>query len=358
MIIYSGLLALFCFMTIVNIASMPRLKRKEQMSGQKLSVLIPMRNEERNAAAVIQSVQSIHWPNLECIVLNDGSTDRTEERLIESIGRDQRFTIVNGKELPEGWVGKVHACHQLGKRASGDYLLFLDADVRVKPVAIIEAVTLLQKRSAGLLSGFARFPARPVLAKLLVPMQPFFVFFHLPVLLANWTKWAAASAAHGGFMLFTREAYEAAGGHQSVKGSLVEDVHIMRNVKKAGHKAMIANIAPSVTCTMYETNAETWEGFLKNTFNGLGRSKGAAALLILFYAVFYVAPLFLLFAGYWLPYLLIVLQKLLVDAAARQSLWYAPFMPLSAAAFIVLLLSAMTRPVHTWKGRTYSNKKP
>ncbi|MET1030457.1 MAG: glycosyl transferase family 2, partial [Domibacillus tundrae] len=91
-------------------------------------------------------------------------------------------------------------------------------------------------------------------------------------------------------MLFSRETYKAAGGHKPLKNSLVADVHLAREVKRKGNKAVIANIAPSVTCTVYETNKETWEGFLKNSFNGIGRSKAAAGLLVLFYTVFYIVP--------------------------------------------------------------------
>ncbi|HSI66638.1 MAG TPA: glycosyltransferase family 2 protein, partial [Planococcus sp. (in: firmicutes)] len=192
---------------------MPRLPKKPDLVSEPLvSVLVPMRNEERNVEALIKSLRASSYNRMEFIVLNDQSTDRTQEKLEAAIGQDPRFTILQGRQLPEGWVGKVHACHQLQEAAGGDYLLFIDADIQFKPQAIEQSLALMNRRHAKLLTGFPAFEVPPFLSKLLVPMMHFVVFFHLPIMLANFSRFRAATAACGMWMMFERKSYEKMGG--------------------------------------------------------------------------------------------------------------------------------------------------
>lgn len=359
-------LAAFLVWTIFNSFFMPALPSTPSVYGQPLlSVLVPMRNEERNVKALIASLKRNTYPNCEFIILNDKSTDRTQQLLESQVAGDSRFTLLQGAELPPGWVGKVHACHQLQKAASGDYLMFVDADINFSPQAFEQSLALMQKTEAKSLSGFPAFEVAPFLSKLLVPMQHFVVLFHLPLLLANYISFPAATAAHGAWMLFERKAYDDIGGHQAVHSSLVEDVHISREIKKAGHRMLLANITKSVSSRMYETNAEVWEGFLKNSYTGVGRSPLLAFGLAAFYIAFYISPLFFaaygLFTLQWLfvmPYILSCLQQGYVMVRTRQNPLLALLMPLQAGAMIAVLLHAMkkswSKQAYSWKGRNYS----
>lgn len=363
--IFSLCLAFFLIWTVINSLFMPALPKNPSVSGKSLlSVMVPMRNEERNVESLVASLKNSTYPNSEFIILNDQSTDRTQDFLEKEIGGDSRFTLLQGAELPAGWVGKVHACHQLQKAATGEYLMFVDADINFSPQAFEQSLALLQKSSSKSLSGFPAFEVTPFLSKLLVPMQHFVVFFHLPLALANYASFPAATAAHGAWMLFDRKAYDEIGGHQSVHNSLVEDVHISREIKKAGHRMMLANITESVSSKMYETNNEVWEGFLKNSYTGIGRSPIMAIFLTLFYILFYVSTAVLAVIGsimfeplFLLPYLLISLQQLFVMVKTRQNPLLAFLMPLQAAAMIGVLLHAMkksrSRQAYSWKGRNY-----
>lgn len=356
----------FFFWIVLNRLFLPALPKKAALAKAPfVSVLVPMRNEERNVPSIVRSLKQTDWEHAEFIILNDQSTDGTQAALEREIAEDPRFTVLQGVELPSGWVGKVHACHQLQKRATGDYLFFVDADVRFRKQAIRQTLSLMEKRKAALVSGFPAFEVPVFLSKLLVPMLHFVVLFHLPLPLANYTKFPAATAANGMWMAFERQAYESIGGHEAVRASLVEDVHIARTLKKAGYKVVLANITASVTCRMYETSGEVWEGFLKNSYTGIGRSPLIASLLTLFYAGFYIFPLFLAAAGLfsgnflWLvPYFLTVLQRWYVDMVTNQR-WYLAFlMPLQAAAMLAVMLAAMRKSMknesYTWKGRHYS----
>ncbi|MGM0845754.1 MAG: glycosyltransferase [Bacillota bacterium] len=371
---YSFLLLIFLVWTVINsffLPSLPKKTEKNTIYDEKVSILVPLRNEEKNASLLVENLKKLTHPKLEILFLDDNSTDDTKKLLREAVDGDSRFTIIDGTSLPAGWSGKVHACDQLSKKASGDYFLFLDADVQLEAHTVQQGLKLLKKKKAGMITGFPRFPVSPLLEQWFVPLQQFFVVFHLPIWPANHTTRKEFTAAHGAFLFFTREAYEAAGGHESIRDSIVDDVHITRKVKEAGHKAVLCNVTDFVTCKMYSSNKEVWEGFSKNLFPGLDRSVPFVVMISLFYLSFYVFPLPLALYGlyngffleqwnllYFTPLLLIVLQKLWVNFIMKQKLVLSLWMPIASGAFIVLIFNSMMYGLrnkgYSWKGRTYS----
>ncbi|PYZ98523.1 glycosyl transferase family 2 [Alteribacter lacisalsi] len=365
--ILTAVLAVSIVITGLNTFLLPRLKtdRKADRHPPSVDVFVPLRNEERNVPDLIASLKGLTAPNLTFFLLDDGSSDRTGELLTALTDDDPRFYLLKGKPLPEAWVGKVHACHQLSKNGSGEFALFVDADVRLAHGTVESLLSCFKRPETGLVTGFPKTPAKGVLGSLLIPMQHFVVHFHLPVLLANYTTFAPATAAHGAFMMFRRSAYEKAGGHKAVKSSLVEDVHLARQMKKSGYRVTLANVSDAVTCYMYETDREVWEGFSKNLFPGLGRSLPLAVFVTLFYLLFYTAPgifAILVLLGslemvWLLPYSLGVVHKGIVDWSVRQKLWLCILMPASALMTVVLLwysaFLGVFRRGFSWKGRVY-----
>lgn len=362
---FIAILSIFVAITFLHSLLLPSLKRGMRVVGEPLvSILVPMRNEQMNVKGMVSSLKKQTYPNFEVLILDDESTDGTRDALNLATYGDNRFRIVTGSEKPEGWIGKVYACHQLGQQAKGEYLLYIDADVRIEPAAVETALAFMQRHKLFLLSGFSRFLLPTWLNQLLVPMQHFIVLFHLPIALANWTKWPAATAAHGGFMFFERTAYEAIGGHESVHSEIVEDVAISKRMKANGYKMWLANITEFCSCTMYETNEGVWKGFSKNIYNGLGRSVGMATLVIILYVTMYVFPAILLVLALFLdqplwlvPYALITLQALIVYRTTREPLFLAFLLPASALALVLLLGNAMRQSLQgqqvEWKGRFY-----
>lgn len=363
---YSFILGAFVLGTFLNVLFLPSPPRNTSLKNMPLvSVLIPMRNEFRNVQGLVAALKKQNYNHFEVLILDDESTDGTFEALQMAISQDMRFRVIKGSVKPEGWVGKVHACHQLSGQARGEYLFFVDADVRLTPDAISHSLSMMQQKKIALLSGFSRFVLPTWLNKLLVPMQHFIVLFHLPIALANYTKWPAATAAHGGFMFFDRSAYEAIGGHGAVRSEIVEDVALARRIKQHGRRMWLVNVTRFASCTMYSTNQEVWSGFAKNIFNGIGRSTSFAISIIFFYSLFYVAPGVLFLIGLLveqqlllLPYFLICLQAALVYVKTREPIGLAFVMPASALAFVTLLGYAVVqakngKPVE-WKGRFYT----
>ncbi|WP_026689381.1 glycosyltransferase [Alteribacter aurantiacus] len=361
------LLLFSLILTIINTISLPKITQKNlssDVSYPTVNLYIPLRNEERHVESLIENLKKLTYPNLSIYLLDDGSTDNTHALLKTFIRTDSRFTLLQGIELPKEWVGKVHACHQLSKHGDGEFALFMDADVTIAP-STIEAMIEEFDQNTGLITGFPKNPVHGMLGHLLVPLQHFVVHFHLPVLLSNKTTYTAATAAHGAFMMFRRASYDRIGGHESVKNSLVEDVHISRQVKKSGYRVKLSNITSLVSCDMYHSNREVWEGFAKNMFPGLGRSLSLVIVLSITYSLLYVAPLGLLLLSlsgvlplvYMLPYVVGVLQKGTVDWATGQKWWLSFLMPFSAILMISLLWYStylgMFKKGFSWKGRVY-----
>ena len=125
--------------TALNIISVKTL-RVNQKVAYHFEILIPMRNEAKNVSGAISSALN---QNGSIKVLNDFSTDQTLENLQAFL---PQIEILQGKELPEGWLGKNFACHQLAINAKSDYLVFLDADVRLKPGAVNEAIKYMESK--------------------------------------------------------------------------------------------------------------------------------------------------------------------------------------------------------------------
>lgn len=364
LVLYCVLLASFVVWTFFNCMALPKPK-EGAFTPQLVSVLIPMRNEASNAQHCIDMLKKLSYPELQFVIYNDHSTDDTAAIVHQATLHDTRFQIVEGGPLPQGWVGKVHACHQLSKYAKGEYFAFVDADVTLAQDTFEKMISTMQRRQVGLITGFPRFYYTNWLDRLVIPMMHFFVNFHLPIYLANQTTWPAATAANGAFLLFDKETYEKIGGHTSVQHSLLEDVEITRAVKRQNRRVLLTNVTDDVSCKMYSNSQQTWEGFSKNTFHGLGYSLVNAFLFSGFYAVCFILPLVLALYGigsgqwlYSLPYALIIMQRMISDWTSKTPVYYTFFMPLSTIAVLSILWNSVythyTKKTYRWKGREYS----
>ncbi|MGJ9382456.1 hypothetical protein [Salipaludibacillus sp. CF4.18] len=149
-----------------------------------------------------------------------------------------------------------------------------------------------------------------------------------------------------------------------MKDSLVEDIHITRNINKRGYKALLVNNTNTVRCYMYNTSKVVWDGFSKNLFPGLGRNPFLVVILILFYFGFFVMPLpfaiwGIVTANYmWvLPFICSIIIKGIVDFMTHQKKWLCFFIPFSAMGMITLLCFSTYLGIFkrgfSWKGRTY-----
>lgn len=277
-------------MTLWNIALFPRTRTDAAPAGQpSVSVCIPMRNEQTNVVDCIAAILASDYSNLLVLVYDDQSDDQTPELLKQMMQRDSRVRVVPTRPLPAGWVGKQWACWQLGQAATTDRMLFIDADVRLETDCLRRALAAQDDRAAALISTFPRQVCGTLGEALLVPLIHFILLSYLPFVRMRSTGDPNACAACGQFILVSRDAYTTLGGHSSCMNSMHEGVKMPRVFRKAGFKTDLFDGTDIVSCRMYRGLAQTWRGFAKNAFEGLG-SIGLLVFITIMHAVGHVLP--------------------------------------------------------------------
>jgi glycosyltransferase involved in cell wall biosynthesis len=345
--------------TLFNVLFPPVLKRQKQKDEPLVSVLIPARNEEKNIGNLLNDLQNQSYSNIEIIVFNDQSTDRTEEIVEAFTNADNRFRMGNSEGLPNGWLGKSFACHQLSQKASGDYFLFLDADVRVESELIESALAQMQQHQLKLLSIFPKQEMKTLAEKVTVPVMNSILLSLLPMILTRESSRPSLAAANGQFMLFEKEAYLQLQPHEKVKKDLVEDILIARLYKKAGLKMQCMTGNETIRCRMYQNLNDALNGFSRSVAEFFGGSHLAAFLYWLFGTFGIFAIIFGLSAPFSFIALALILGIILfVSTASKQPFWqnllFAIPRQLLLGAIIFLSFRNKKLKKTKWKGRNIS----
>uniref|UniRef100_Q3AU35 Glycosyl transferase n=1 Tax=Chlorobium chlorochromatii (strain CaD3) TaxID=340177 RepID=Q3AU35_CHLCH len=336
-----------------------------------VSILVPARNEAHNIERCINSLLQQRYESFEVLVLDDGSTDATPTLLAELAQHAGGvLQVLQGDPLPQGWHGKAWACQQLGEAAHGDLLLFTDADTVHHPTALARSVAALQASQASMLSMTPLQTMHSWWEKIVVPLVYVVLMNFLPLRFVRTTSIPAFSFANGQFILIERTMYRQLNGHAAVRQQLVEDVWLCMAVKKAGGRVVAINGVDLVSCRMYRSGKEVWEGFSKNIFAGLGYYHSALFGLLALIALFYIIPIALLTTSvvqanysathFWLPLVQVVLafaNRWLVAFTFHQSRFMVFFHPLTMVAFFAIACNSWYWIVSGkgagWKGRRY-----
>ena len=328
--------------------------------GPLVSIVVPARDEERGIRSAVGTLAAQAYGNLEVIVVDDESSDRTAEEA--RAAATDRVRVLAGRSVPVGWVGKSWACHQGYEQARGEWLLFTDADVRHAPDTVGRAVALAEKRRVegltllpvletdGVVERTVQ-PAAAVLIRSFVAPGPAVRSPHTPVAIAA-----------GGFILVSRAAYERIGGHAAIRHELVDDQMLAVRLKAGGTPLLLASSGGRVRVRMYMGARETVRGWRKNTSAGLGEgSLVAASLLAAVGAVSSVAPIAALVRGpRWAGAAGLALQiaaRGAADEVAPTPPRHWPLFP--AGALLLSLLSLVSsfdrlRGGVVWRGRRYA----
>jgi len=341
-----------------------------------ISVLLPARNEERNIGLALSTLADQDYPKYEVIILDDGSGDATGRIARQWSDSDSRFRVIRGKPLPEGWGGKSFACHQLSQEASGDLLLFIDADTIHSRQSISSAVAELSRSRAGLLTVIPRQIMGSFWEKVILPLLHFSTFCFLPMPLVTLTRSPKLAMANGQFMLFRRDVYRLVGGHEAVRTALVEDVWLSRLVKQHGFLLAIRDGADVVSCRMYQSLPEVWAGFSKNLFAGFQYSIPMISAVMMFNALTSIVPFVVLVGGLvvtggstdpWFSLVIgqtaiITAIRLLIALRFRLDLWPALVHPVAMVMLIGIAVNSCRWVLGgggaQWKGRAYNFRKP
>lgn len=283
-IIVSILLVLYALFEW-NLRVYRKFSRKPLARYPKLSVLIPCRNEEKRLEANLRSILSQDHPDFEVIVLDDNSTDSTPQILSRLVSAHPRLRVIRGRPLEPGWQGKNFACHQLSEAASGEWLLFADADTVQSPGALKAAAQEAEARSAALVSTFPRQLFHSKGDELTVPLMFFILLSFLPMFFTDkkipFARGAFATGC-GQFVLVRRDAYRAVGGHAAVGARISEGPLLAGRVKSAGFRIVLADGSDWVACRMYEGFRQTFDGFSRSVFASMG---GSIAAMLFFLTV-------------------------------------------------------------------------
>ncbi|MGY1603432.1 glycosyltransferase family 2 protein [Geodermatophilus sp. SYSU D00815] len=242
-----------------------------------VTVVLPVRDEERQVAACLAGLLDQRGvPDLRVVVVDDGSTDRTVD-VVRAVA-DPRVQLVRAGEPPPGWLGKPHAC-AVGAAEAGDddgVLVFLDADVRLWPDALAAAVAVLDAHGLDLVSPWPRPLAGTAAERLVQPLSPWLWATTLPLRLAERSPRPSLAAANGQFLVVRERAYRAAGGHAAVAGEVLEDLALLRAVKRAGGRGVPVDGSRLAACRMYEGWPQLRDGYAKSLWATVGGSPAAS----------------------------------------------------------------------------------
>ena len=230
----------------------------------KLSIIVPVHNEQRVIDACATSLRRQDYQNVELVFVLDRCTDDTERLLAQHAEADPRIVIVRIEACPDDWTGKCHAAQLGADRATGEWLLFTDADTRFAPALARAAVLLAMDWPVHLLSLLTtltvdyrfEWAAQPVATMNLVRMYP----------LQRVSRYERARPfANGQFMLFRRDWYERIGGHATVRDALLEDLAFARLLKENGGRGAVVLADGMLVCSMY-TSLEAFKSGWKRIF--------------------------------------------------------------------------------------------
>ena len=331
-------------------------------TSTQVTAIVPARNEEASVAACIASLAA--QPEIvEIIAINDQSSDRTSEILHDLAKKISQLRVIDAPSPPSGWVGKNHAVSLGAQQATSPWLLFTDADAVLLEGAIAKALALATEKGAALISFSPEQELQTRYEQILIP----FIYLRLAQRFSfdevNDPS-SKAAAANGQFLMITREAYDAVGGHAAIYNSVLEDLALARRVKSAGFGIWFASGFGMVRVRMYRSFSAMWEGWQKNLFQLMGGTSGS--VFSEFESAFPWMILMILIIGIKLPIamfagvILLLLRQISYGMALSRNhfpfkyiIYYLPAIFMYAGVLWASHESYSKGKV-TWKGREYS----
>ena len=343
----------------------------------KVSIILPARNEEKYIARCLDSLLKQDYPNFEIIAINDSSTDRTEVIMQHYAARDPRILVVNAKSKPVGWVGKNWACYQGYLRATGNLLLFTDADTVHLPSTMSLSVKHLIFENLDALTAIPKLLCKDFWTKITLPMLSTFLYSRFSALRVNDPK-TKIGYFFGSFFIISRRTYEKVGTHKAVRHEIIEDGALGGKVKEEKFMMKMVrgdNYIEAIWARDFHT---LWHGLRRLMIPLYNQKRKRASLMA-------IAIFFLLFEPFLLlPYSLLFLNiarddifsliLIVSDTMACaiiifssviqlrlcvfQNPLYALASPLGGAiislSFITSIIDARKKGTVSWRGRQYT----
>ena len=356
----------------------PPLPLPPRISPPSVSIIIPAKDEGERIRGCIESCLKQDYPNLEVIAVDDRSVDNTGQVMDAMAAADSKLKVVHIQEgtLGPGWTGKNNALYTAQKQAAGDWLLFVDSDVVLEPDALSASMSVAQNKQFGLISLLPRLESHSIWESMLVPLAAAAASAMYVIPFNNMNHKKNSAFANGQFILMSRQAYDAIGGHETVKDRYCEDVAIALLVKQAGYRPRVAWGQDWAKVRMYSSLAAIYRGWSRIYYAARVGSPWRTIAAVLFivcccFSAYAMIPLALFAAGHstelqsWLwPASVLVHLVVMHYYLAMVYFWSGNpaanslLFPISGPMLISIMIRGIwmciTKKV-TWRGTSYGH---
>jgi chlorobactene glucosyltransferase len=335
-----------------------------------VSIVVPARNEEHRVLSdSIRSILAQDYQPFEVIAIDDRSTDNTGFILRSFAQTDTRLRVIDGEDLPSGWLGKPYAMHQALRHARGEWILATDADMIFEEAALRTGLNMARAQNAEAISLIPFFQTESFWERVMIQTWSWVTLMFKVAYRIDDPKTSGALGI-GGFFLMRRSVLARVGGYEALKNEVVEDIRLAEMIKRSGGRMITAQAPNLLRTRMYQNFGEIWESCTRTWFSGMKFSFVFALVCALSMYVMAVLPpvvalisaigLIAGFDGLWLLFIPAVLAWLiqvavLMISRSGVSAIYALTTPLGLALLYTMLLDSSikirTRKGVTWKGR-------
>jgi len=356
MLTVSLVLTLVLFLlTLINAQSI-RVPHNGRDLSASVAVLLPVRNEATNIVELVDSLKAQSGiSELKFYFLDDNSEDQTLELLMRETANDQRFNVTSGQQLPEDWLGKPWALEQIRAKAKADYIVNIDADVRLAPSAICATINLLIEQKLDFVSPYPKQIAKTFGERMVQPLLQWSWLSTVPLRVAEKSGRPALAVANGQFFAVRESALMAVSGYSASKTAVLDDLELARTLLRNGFKGCVAEGSQIATCHMYNSWAEVKAGYGKSLWAAFG-SRFGSFVAVAFLFLTGILPLLGAIAGFTAGFYalgLIIMSRIIAARVSGGRLLDAFLHPISTLILIYLIIySWNARGKVQWKGRT------
>jgi chlorobactene glucosyltransferase len=335
-----------------------------QSNGPKVSILIPARNEEQNIERCLMSLVKQSYSKYELIVLDDNSTDSTAKIIKRLQAEYPKIKLLSGQPLATGWHGKAFAMQQLLEAATGEYLLFVDADTVHHHDMLAFSVSNILEKKADLMSGYTKHSMRNWGERLIVPTIYLMMAMVFPFFLIQKSKFARNSFAIGMYMMYRKQALVDIGGFAAVKNEINEDIMMARILKKHKKITTFIDAKSMVTTNMYNSFKAAYQGISKNIFPAADKNIFETILIVVLIFAIFLLPILLFTESVLvgavnyillLPIILMLFMWSLVMINRKHSAVYAFTYPIMMAVLLCITLTS-TKKIAFGKGVLWKDR--
>jgi len=349
---------------------------KKEHGKPKVSIILPARNEEKFIEKCLDSLIKQDYDNYEIITINDSSNDSTGDIIKKYSEKFPKVVFVDAKPKPDGWIGKNWACIEGYKKASGDLLLFTDADTVHTSSVISLAVSHLLSLELDVLTVIPRMLCLDKITKITLPMISTFLHTRFSALRVNDTS-KNTGYFFGSFFIIKKSTYDSVGTHEGVKEELIEDGALGKKVKESGFKMRMVDGRHLVDAVWARDFFTLWNAlkrlmiplYLQNAKTAVGISFAVLFLLFMPFPLLAYSAIFLnIETSSSVLFVIAAIASVLVytggmlDAAkgVGSGMKYSLFAPVGCfivvCGFFAGLLQATSKDAVSWRGRTYYMK--